>query len=79
LNNTKDCTVAGKFNDLPPKTIPDIISQKGEINGQERVTPEQIINKLREAEILIKQGATIAVFIKKIGVSVFDVRENGTH
>ena len=32
-------------------------------------TPEQIINKLREAEILLSQGATIAVVSKKIGVS----------
>ena len=32
-------------------------------------TPEQIINKLREAEILISQGATFAVMLKKIGVS----------
>jgi putative transposase len=32
-------------------------------------TPEQIINKLREAEILVNQGATMAVAIKKIGVS----------
>ncbi len=32
-------------------------------------TPEQIINKLREAEILLSQGATIAVISKKIGVS----------
>ncbi len=32
-------------------------------------TPEQIINKLREAEILLQQGATIAVVSKKIGVS----------
>jgi transposase-like protein len=32
-------------------------------------TPEQIINKLREAEILISQGATIAVMLKQIGVS----------
>ena len=32
-------------------------------------TPEQIINKLREAEIQINQGATIAVASKKIGVS----------
>jgi transposase-like protein len=34
-------------------------------------TPEQIINKLREAEILLQQGATIAVISKKIGVSAF--------
>ena len=32
-------------------------------------TPEQIINKLREAEILISQGSTLAVTLKKIGVS----------
>jgi putative transposase len=32
-------------------------------------TPEQIINKLREAEVLLQQGVTIAVISKKIGVS----------
>ena len=32
-------------------------------------TPEQIINKLREAEILLSQGETIAVVSRKIGVS----------
>ena len=32
-------------------------------------TPEQIINKLREAEIMLGQGATLAVIWKKIGVS----------
>ena len=32
-------------------------------------TPEQIINKLREAELLLSQGATIAQASKKIGVS----------
>jgi putative transposase len=32
-------------------------------------TPEQIINKLREVEILLSQGETIAVISKKIGVS----------
>ena len=32
-------------------------------------TPEQIINKLREAKILLSQGATIAVITRKIGVS----------
>ena len=34
-------------------------------------TPEQIINKLREAEILLSQGETIAVVSKKIGVSAY--------
>ncbi len=32
-------------------------------------TPEQIINKLREAEIMFSQGATLTVVLKKIGVS----------
>jgi len=32
-------------------------------------TPEQIINRLREAEIMLSQGATLAVIWKKIGVS----------
>ncbi len=32
-------------------------------------TPEQIINKLREAEILLSQGNTIGVISKKIGVT----------
>ena len=32
-------------------------------------TPEQIINKLREAEILLHEGASIATMAKKIGVS----------
>jgi len=32
-------------------------------------TPEQIINKLREAEIMLSQGSTIAVICKKIGVT----------
>jgi putative transposase len=34
-------------------------------------TPEQIINKLREAEILLSQGGTISQVTKKIGVSDF--------
>ena len=32
-------------------------------------TPEQIINKLREAEVLIAQGGAISIVCKKIGVS----------
>ena len=32
-------------------------------------TPEQIITKLREAEILLNQGSTVAIATKKIGVS----------
>jgi len=32
-------------------------------------TPEQIINKLREAEVLLSQGNTLALVWKRIGVS----------
>ena len=32
-------------------------------------TPDQIINKLREAEILLSQGNTVSVITRKIGVS----------
>ena len=32
-------------------------------------TPEHIINKLREAEILLSQGANLTIVWKKIGVS----------
>ena len=32
-------------------------------------TPEQVINKLREAEVLLSQGTTLAIVLKKIGVS----------
>jgi putative transposase len=32
-------------------------------------TPEQIINKLREAEVMLSQGTSISVVSKKIGVS----------
>ena len=39
-------------------------------------TPEQIINKLREAEIQLQQGATIAVVSKSIGVSAHTYIKN---
>ena len=32
-------------------------------------TPEQIISKLREAELLLSQGNTVAVVSKRIGVT----------
>lgn len=32
-------------------------------------TPEQIINKLREAEVLLSQGNTIGLTCKRIGIS----------
>jgi putative transposase len=32
-------------------------------------TPEQIINKLREAEVMLNQGSTLSAVLKKIGIS----------
>jgi transposase-like protein len=32
-------------------------------------TPEQIIGKLREAEVLLSQGATLSIVLKRIGIS----------
>ena len=32
-------------------------------------TPEQIINKLRETEIMLSQGVILSAILKKIGVS----------
>jgi putative transposase len=43
--------------------------RKGEIMVRKTYLPEQIINKLREAEILLNQGATIAEVSRKIGVT----------
>ena len=33
-------------------------------------SPEQIINKLREAEVMVSQGNAIATVTKKIGVTL---------
>ena len=37
--------------------------------ARKQFKPEQIINKLREAEVLISQGATIGEASRKIGVT----------
>jgi transposase-like protein len=37
--------------------------------ARKRYTAEQIINKLREAEILLSQGDTVAAVTRKIGIS----------
>jgi transposase-like protein len=37
--------------------------------GKRGYSPEQIINKLREAELLINQGNPVAMVTRKIGVS----------
>ena len=36
---------------------------------RKRYTPEQIISKLREAEMLLSQGQTVAQACKSLGVS----------
>ena len=36
---------------------------------RKKSTPEQIINKLREAEILLSQGNTLGVVCKKLGIT----------
>ena len=41
-------------------------------------TAEQIINKLREAEILLSQGEAIALVSKKIGVRRHESRAGST-
>ena len=38
---------------------------------KKRYTPEQVIHKLREAEILLSQGITIGAACNKIGISDF--------
>ncbi len=37
--------------------------------GRKRYTPEQIIRKLREAEVLLGKGMTIPVAARKIGIT----------
>jgi putative transposase len=38
-------------------------------NGQKGIQTEQIINKLREAEVLLSQGATIGEASRKLGIT----------
>ncbi len=47
----------------------DWVLRKGEHMVRKGYTPEQIINKLREAEILLNQGVPIAEASRKIGVT----------
>ena len=37
--------------------------------GRRRHTPEQVTNKLREAEVAIAEGSTVAEAIRRIGVT----------
>jgi putative transposase len=37
--------------------------------GHKRYTPEQIIGKLRQAEVRSAEGATVAEFVRELGVT----------
>ena len=37
--------------------------------AKKRHTPEQVINKLREAEVAIAEGSTVAEVARRIGVT----------
>jgi len=39
--------------------------------SKKRYSPEEIVNKLREADVLIAQGQTVAQASKRIGVTSF--------
>jgi len=49
--------------------------------ASKRFTPEQIISKLREAEVLLAQGAKMGVVCKRIAVSaqVFHLHLRQSH
>ena len=57
----------------PPKTGPSVKLDLGWMKGGEmptkRHTPEQVINKLREAEVAMAQGSTVAEASRQIGVT----------
>jgi putative transposase len=57
----------------PPKRYPQVVLDLGMKKGGDMVkkgyTPEQIINKLREAEILLSQGSSIVEASRKIGIT----------
>jgi len=59
-----------ELNDLPPSNeASDNIVKRGQKMPRKGYTPEQIINKLREVEVLIAQGGAISLVCKKIRVS----------
>jgi hypothetical protein len=57
----------------PPKTGPGVKLDLGWMKGGEmptkRHTPEQVINKLREAEVAMAQGSTVGEASRQIGVT----------
>jgi|GEM_PF-156139 len=61
------------FLTCPPRTGPSIMlvlgRRKGGKMAKKRHTPEQVINKLREAEVAIGEGSTVAEVARRIGVT----------
>ena len=57
----------------PPKRYPQVVldfeMEKGGDMVKKGYTPEQIINKLREAEILLSQGNSIIEASRQVGVT----------
>jgi transposase-like protein len=45
------------------------LDERGLFMGRRTFIPEQIINKLREAEILLSQGSTVAEASRQLGVT----------
>jgi putative transposase len=45
------------------------LRERGLFMGRRSYTPEQIINRLREAEVLLSRGSTVGEASKKIGVT----------
>jgi putative transposase len=55
---------------MPPKNDTGYnLVKRGVEMATKGYTREQVINKLRKAEILLNQGVTVVVVSKKIGVS----------
>jgi transposase-like protein len=47
------------------------VDEGGKVMSKKRYSPEEIVNKLREADVLIAQGQTVAQASKRIGVTSF--------
>ena len=41
--------------------------------SRKRYSPEEIISKLREAEVLLSQGKTVSEVVRQLGVSELDI------
>ena len=67
-------TLDSRANDLPPKNWSGVmlvlgLKERGVKMARRKHTAEQIINKLREAEVAISAGSTVAEVSRQIGVT----------